>query len=367
MSQRVRRTKARGGSYCVERNSRQRSGTGAGGRNAFAFSDRRFLNGRDDQFGTVGLTHMRILIIGELNVDLVLHNYQTFPALGQEVLVEDATLTLGSASAICAAGLARLGDEVTYVSKAGQDAWGDLCVEALNSLGVDTSQVTRDASVKTGITVSITSARDRALVTYLGSIAALRGSDVRTDLFRGFDHLHVSSFFLQQGLRPDVKKLLRSAHGQGLSTSLDPGFDPDDKWERDLVDALDEVDVFLPNEVELSRMTGTDDVEPGLRKLANRRTLIMAKLGASGCAAIDSSGAFLAAPGFKVDAVDTTGAGDSFNAGFLHAWLRKVPLKAAMRFACACGALSTLKAGGTGSQADEGQAQEFLSRQGVTA
>lgn len=310
---------------------------------------------------------MKILIIGELNVDLVLHNYQTFPALGQEVLVEDATLTLGSASAICAAGLARLGDDVAYLSKAGQDGWGDLCVEALNGFGVDTALVLRDASVKTGITVSITSSSDRALVTYLGSIAALRGSEVRTPIFSQFDHLHVSSFFLQLGLRPDVKRLLASAREQGLSTSLDPGFDPEERWGPDLMDVLNEVDVFLPNEVELARITGLEDVETALRRLANGRTLIMAKLGASGCATIDASGAFLAIPGFAVEAVDTTGAGDSFNAGFLHAWLRKRELPAAMRFACACGAFSTLKAGGTGSQADATQAHQFLVERGAAA
>ena len=303
---------------------------------------------------------MKILVLGELNVDLVLSNYHAFPALGREVVVDDATLTLGSASAICAAGLARLGESVTYLSKTGQDAWGDLCIESLNGFGVDTSRVLRHPTVKTGITVSITSAADRALVTYLGCISELSASDIPSDVFAGFDHLHASSFFLQQGLRPGVKGLLAQAHAAGLSTSLDPGFDPDDQWDPDLLDALTEVDVFLPNEVELAGIAGRPDVEEALRKLKNGRTMTIAKLGSQGCAAIDPSGAYRFTPGFTVEAVDTTGAGDSFNAGFLHAWLKKEPLADAMRFACACGALSTLGAGGTGSQASEADAIRFL-------
>lgn len=310
---------------------------------------------------------MKILVLGELNVDLVLSNYHDFPTLGREVLVDDATLTLGSASAICAAGLAKLGDRVTYLSKAGQDAWGDLCVDSLKSFGVDTSRVIRDSSVKTGITVSITSSTDRALVTYLGCISALTASDIKDDAFNGFDHLHVSSYFLQQGLRPGVKGLLAKAHEAGLSTSLDPGFDPEDKWEPDLVDTLFEADVFLPNEVELARITGQQDFEACLRALVNGRTMTMAKLGAQGCAVIDSLGTYTLIPGFTVKAVDTTGAGDSFNAGFLHAWLTKKPLVEAMRFACACGALSTLGSGGTGSQPTESEAIQFLRGRGVTA
>src|SRR5262245_5146886 len=128
---------------------------------------------------------MRILIAGELNLDLVLQNYHSFPELGKEVLVDDLSLTLGSASAICAAGLARLGDNVAFAGKLGADAWGDLVVERLRELGIDLQYVIRDATIKTGMTVSISSPRDRALVTYLGSIAELRESDIKDAWFQG--------------------------------------------------------------------------------------------------------------------------------------------------------------------------------------
>jgi sugar/nucleoside kinase (ribokinase family) len=302
---------------------------------------------------------LKILIAGELNVDLVLQNPQAFPVLGRETLVEGLSLTVGSASAICASALAKLGDQVTFTGKVGRDAWGDLCLKSLRDLGIDCSSVKCDESLTTGITVSITWAKDRALLTYLGSIAALQASDVSNECLRRSGHLHVSSFFLQRALRPDLKSLLARAHEKGLTTSVDPGFDPDEAWGKDLIDTLNEVDVFLPNEVELAAISGRENRIDSLRSLANGRTLTVAKLGADGCIAM-RDGEIVSVPAFPITPVDTTGAGDTFNAGFLHAWLSGVELQEAMRFAAACGALSTLGLGGTASQPTESQAREFI-------
>lgn len=302
---------------------------------------------------------MKILVAGELNVDFVLQNFQSFPSLGREVLVEDVSLTLGSASAICASGLAKLGNAVVFAGKLGCDPWGDLCLKWLTSLGVDCSPILRDQNIKTGVTVSITSRNDRALVTYPGSIAELRAADIREDDLRSCAHLHVSSFFLQRALRPGLKSLFARAHGLGLTTSLDPGFDPDEKWGEDLLDVLREVDVFLPNENELAAITGKPDHAEALEVLRNGRTLTIAKLGGDGCLAL-SDGELVSVPAFEVTPLDTTGAGDSFNAGFLHAWLRGEELTGAMRFGAACGALSTLESGGTTGQPNEEQVRKFM-------
>lgn len=302
---------------------------------------------------------MKILVVGELNPDLILRDYHSFPTLGQEVLVEDCTLTLGSASAICAVGLAKLGDAVRFAGLVGLDQWGDFSLQALVNAGIDISGVRREASVKTGITISISSSADRALVTYLGAIAAFRAAHLVSAVMDGCGHLHISSYFLQEGLRGDCHALFAEAHRRGMTTSLDPGFDPTEKWDGGLRDTLTEVDVFFPNEVELRGAGGSDEPIECLRRLDNGRTLVMAKLGREGCMALDG-GSAVHMPAFAVEAVDTTGAGDSFNAGFLHAWLGRRPLKEAMRFAAACGALSTRAMGGTGSQASEAEAEEML-------
>ncbi|MGI8962789.1 MAG: carbohydrate kinase family protein [Bryobacteraceae bacterium] len=302
---------------------------------------------------------MKILIAGELNVDLVLQNPRSFPVLGRETLVEGVSLTVGSASAICASALAKLGEQVTFAGKVGCDAWGDLCLKSLRDLGIDCSLVSRDEALTTGITVSITWAKDRALLTYLGSIAALQASDVSNECLRGCRHLHVSSFFLQRALRPGLKSLLARAHENGLTTSVDPGFDPEEAWGRDLIDTLNEIDVFLPNEVELAALSGTQNRIEALRSLENGRTLTIAKLGGDGCMAV-RGGEIVSVPAFPITPIDTTGAGDTFNAGFLHAWLRGADLQDALRFGSACGALSTLGLGGTASQPTESEAREFI-------
>jgi sugar/nucleoside kinase (ribokinase family) len=302
----------------------------------------------------------KVLVVGELNVDLILQGYHAFPTPGREVLVDDCVMTMGSASAICAMGLARLGTPVAFLSVVGTDPWGDFCLEALKGVGIDVSRVRRDPGLKTGITVSITSPRDRALVSFLGSIGAVRGEDVPDAAFSGFDHVHASSYFLQERLRPAFADLFRRAKSRGLTTSLDPGFDPRETWGRDLVDTLRSVDVFFPNEVELRGVTGGLEPEAALRALENGHTQVVAKLGAEGCLTVEG-GRVVRVPTFPVDAVDTTGAGDSFDAGFLHAWLQGRPLLENLRWGAACGSLSTRALGGTGRQAEPEEALRLVS------
>jgi sugar/nucleoside kinase (ribokinase family) len=301
----------------------------------------------------------KVLVVGELNVDLILQGYRTFPTPGREVVVDDLVTTIGSASAICAMGLARLGRPVMFLSVVGTDQWGHYCIDALQRAGVDASRVRRDPGLKTGITVSIASRRDRALVSFLGSAGALRSEDVTDADLSACDHLHASSYFLQERLRPGFADLFGRAQARGLSTSLDPGFDPGETWGRDLVDTLRAVDVFLPNEVELFGITSECNPEAALRLLENGRTRVVAKLGAAGCLTLDRGHA-VRVPAFPVDAVDTTGAGDSFDAGFLHAWLSERPIVECLRWGAACGSLSTRGLGGTGRQADSEEALRLV-------
>ncbi len=302
---------------------------------------------------------MKILVIGELNVDLILQNYQAFPELGKEVLVQDCTLTLGSSSAICAVGMARLGEKVSFLGKVGPDVWGDFCCHRLQEEKIDTSRVIVDPAVKTGITCSITGGADRALVTHLGAISELRPEEISADVFQGFDHLHMACFFMQTGLRPGVRSILQQAKAAGLTTSLDPGFDPEEKWAPDLRATLDFLDVFFPNEVELQGITGKSDLDLALHSLGNGHTLVVAKLGREGAMAL-VDGRVVGVPAQLVTPVDTTGAGDSFDAGFLHSWLTGHSVEAAMRYGAACGAISTLALGGTGCQPSESEVEQFL-------
>jgi sugar/nucleoside kinase (ribokinase family) len=209
--------------------------------------------------------------------------------------------------------------------------------------------VMRDGDVQTGVTVSLTSPAGRGLITYPGATATLTASRLPGSIFRGCGHLHISSFFLQRGMRGSWGAIVARAHDAGWTVSLDSGCDPENAWRDDLRALAAQVEVFLPNDVELAGITGFADPEAALRALDNGRTLTIAKLGAAGCMTlVDGRPLHVAPP--PVVAVDTTGAGDSFNAGFLHAWLDERPLDECLRCAVACGALSTRAPGGTAAQ-----------------
>lgn len=304
-----------------------------------------------------------ILIAGELNVDLVLQGDRVVPVPGKEVLADQFAIALGSASAICAAGLARLGHAVRFVGRVGADYWGEYCVDTLGRSGVDTSRIGADPQLQTGVTVSLSCALDRALVTYLGAIVGLRAADVEDDALSGVTHLHVSSFFLQKGLRPGCRELFARASGRGITTSLDCGHDPDEQWNSGLREVLAETDIFLPNGEELCAITGCRGPIEALSVLENGRTRTVAKLGSQGCLTLER-GEALHVPALPVDAVDTTGAGDSFNAGFLHAWLEGRDVHACLRFASACGSLSTQALGGIAAQATVEDVERAIQERG---
>lgn len=304
---------------------------------------------------------MRVLVAGELNPDLVLASLTSAPKPGREVVAREFALRLGSSSAICASGLAKLGNEVAFLGKAGDDPFGRFCVQELTAAGVDVELVRTDPALQTGLTVSITG-RDRALVSYPGAMEDLRADDVKDSVLACFDHLHVSAYFLQRGLKPGLPGLFRRARALGIATSFDPGHDPYDEWGDEIRDVFRDTSVLFLNEIELELTTGSGDIEQGLRQLATDSTLAVVKLGARGAAALDASGVIERVPAMEVDVVDTTGAGDSFNAGFLHAWLRDSSLAEALRCGVVCGSLSTRGLGGCEAQPDAVQLLEHLAR-----
>jgi len=290
-----------------------------------------------------------VLVVGELNADLILRGDVT-PAFGQvEQIVDDATLTVGSSSAIFACGAARLGLRVAFIGKAGDDEFGRFLLRELQQRGVDTRGVVIDPHLLTGLSVILSRPFDRAILTHLGSIAALRFDEIDSSLLSRARHLHLGSYYLLDALRPDVPRLFDEAKARGLTISIDTNYDPTEQWAGGLREALQRVDVFLPNETELLAITHEDSIEAGLDRLAEIPTVAV-KLGARGAAARRGL-QIVYADSIPVKVVDTTGAGDSFDAGFIYAYLAGQDLAQALRFACACGSLSTRAAGGTTAQA----------------
>jgi sugar/nucleoside kinase (ribokinase family) len=304
---------------------------------------------------------MNIMAFGEINFDVILRDgKQVVVAPGRETLVDDFTMMLGSSTSITTAGLIRLGNQGAFVGWVGSDASGDFCLNSMTTLGIDVLRVRRHPSIKTSITVSLSSPEDRSLISYLGTIPELRGEHIEDRFFAGFDHVHSSSYFLQTGMQPTgFRDVFARAHQHGLTTSLDPACDPQLRWQSGLRETLSEVDVFLPNESELRGITGEAEPEQGLRSLEGLVKRTVVKLGREGAMTLEDGRAVcVAAP--SVEVLDPTGAGDNFNSGFIHAWLHGRQVREALQLGVACGSYSVRGIGGTGAQATEPEAWALL-------
>jgi sugar/nucleoside kinase (ribokinase family) len=291
-----------------------------------------------------------LLVLGDANPDLVLLGGDVVPAFGQaEHLVDQATLTLGGSGAILAHGAAKLGLRVGICAVVGDDLFAMFVRDALASAGVDTHGVVTDPETPTGVTVVLSAERDRAILTALGTIPNLSEEVIDTELLARARHVHVSSYYLQGSLIGALPALFDRVHAANGTTSLDPNWDPTEGWNGGLIELLGKVDVFLPNAMEATRLAHTSDIAGAVRSLAERAGLVVVKNGDHGAIACRGD-EYLTSPAVPADTVDTTGAGDSFDAGFLAAWLGGEPLERALAIANACGALSTRVSGGTGAQ-----------------
>jgi len=300
-----------------------------------------------------------VTIAGELNLDLILYGLPEQLLPERELLADRMMLTLGSSSAIVAHNLASLGSRVGFQSRIGDDPLGPIALERLQQSGVDVSRVRSvPGSTTTGLTIILHHTDWRNILTYMGTIAELKWDDLDLDYLSDSRHFHLSSFFLQRGLRPRIGELLRYMKSRGLTTSLDTNDDPDDRWDG-LQDIYPFVDVLFPNEREACRLAETDDLDAAVYKLSARVPLVVVKLGSKGAMAVRGKDR-VAAAGKPVIPIDTVGAGDSFDAGFLHQYVRGADLETCLKWGNLAGALSTTRPGGTEAFRDNEHRASFL-------
>lgn len=307
----------------------------------------------------------RVLVAGDANLDLLLTG-DVEPRFGQaEQLLDSADLVLGSSAGICASALARLGSVTAIVAAVGADDFGRRTRELLERAGVDTGEL-RVATASTGLSIVLDRLDDRAILTFAGALAQLTSADVRAAVERTAPaHLHVASFFLVPDFARGLADVLHAARADGVSTSLDPNWDPSQGWDA-VIGCLPHVDVLLPNRAEclaLAAVLGppTDDLDEAGARLASVVPVVAVKDGAAGARAFRGSDS-LTVPALAVDPVDTTGAGDTFDGGFLTAWLEGRDLEQCLRWGVAAGTLSTRAPGGTRAQPSRAELVDALHR-----
>jgi sugar/nucleoside kinase (ribokinase family) len=295
-----------------------------------------------------------LLVLGDCNPDVIVTGRDLAPGFGQqEKLVDAIALVVGGSAAITAVAAARLGLRVALVAVVGTDAAGQFMLGQLAAEGVDASGMATRSELPTGMTIVLSRAEDRAIMTATGAIASLTVADVPLPMLAGARHVHISSYFLlERSLGPGLPALLARARAEGTTTSLDTNWDPAEIWGRDgFAELLAQVDLLLPNEEEALRISGAADLDAAVAALTSGGRAVAVKLGARGALYADGTRRHVASA-VPVEAVDSTGAGDCFNAGLLTGLLRGLELPEAVALGCAVGALSTRAAGGTGSRAD---------------
>ena len=303
-----------------------------------------------------------VTIAGELNLDLILYGLPEQLAPERELLADRMMLTLGSSSAILAHNLSALGSQVGFQSRIGHDPLGEISLQRLAQSGVDVSRVRRvEGKSTTGLTVILHHDAWRNILTYAGTISELAWEDLDLDYLADARHFHLSSYYLQRALLPRVSELFQQLKARGLTISLDTNDDPDDRWEGGLGEVLQHVDVFLPNEREACKAAGMDDLEAAIQKLSQLVPLVVVKLGRNGALAQRGTERFVS-PSRSVKTVDTIGAGDSFDAGFLHEFVRGADLETCLASGNLVGALSTTRAGGTEAFRDLAHREDFLGK-----
>ncbi len=300
-----------------------------------------------------------VTIAGELNLDLILYDLPEQLAPERELITDRMTLTLGSSSGIVAHNLAALGSRVGFQSRIGEDHFGQMSLERLRQGGVDVSEVRSvTGTTTTGLTVILHHQSWRNILTYMGTIAELTWEDLDLSYLADARHFHLSSYFMQRALRSRVKELFRFLKSKGLTISLDTNDDPDDRWD-DLHELLSLVDVFLPNQREACKAAGSEDLEQAIGTLSKLVPLLAVKMGPKGALAQRGSERFVAPP-VNVVPVDTVGAGDSFDAGFLHEYVRGSDIRTCLASGNRAGALSTTRPGGTEAFRDAVYREAFL-------
>jgi sugar/nucleoside kinase (ribokinase family) len=289
-----------------------------------------------------------IIALGELNVDLILNQIEGEPEIGKEKFAKQMTLTLGSSTAIFAANAAALGAKVGFCGMIGNDSFGDLVEQSLQQKGVDTRYLIRQDKYATGATICMSYDEDRANLTYQGAMDYMSLKDINPEVFQSTKHIHISSIFMQSGVKNDLIKILELSKANGVTTSLDSQWDPTEQWDLDYKAVLPLVTVFMPNETELKFLTRSAKLDEAIEKIRPYINAAVIKCG--------SRGSLLMRQGkqdriqkalLNKNVVDCIGAGDSFNSGFITRFAAGDALDICQQYGNMTGAVNTTAAGGT--------------------
>lgn len=301
-------------------------------------------------------------IYGDINVDIIIPGVEKFPEPGQEDLIDRMDTYVGGGAALFTLGLGKLGLNPVFQGSIGEDCYGSFIREEFQKSNVDSSLLSFSRKNKTGISLSFTNEKDRSFLTYRGTNAEINLEDIDLNQVGQARHIHITGYEGRNNHR-EYLKLLRAVKSlEDVSVSFDVGWDASGEWYEGIYELFPQIDILFMNETEAIHYGRKESAEEAVKEFAAAAKIAVAKLGRKGSIAYSGSEFFQAAP-YQVTAVDTTGAGDSFNAGFLYGYLRGKTIGECLAAGNACGALSVTAYGGNTAFPTENRLYEFMEEQ----
>lgn len=298
------------------------------------------------------------LIVGDINVDLIFKGVQAPPVMGQEIFVPSMDLCLGGSAANTASALGKLGTRSYLWTTIAQDEFGAILLRLLHEYGVEIDYIQHNGNKKTGVSIALTNHQDRSFVSYRGTNEDLDFNQIQDRDIAEHSYLHVSGFNWKKNFGGYLG-LFQRAKRLGVRTSLDLGWTEFDTYRNRLLELLPYVDYFFPNEMEAFALTQSSDISTALKCLSKKTEVPVITLGSKGAITLWQGKEYFQ-PSFHVESIDSVGAGDSFDAGFLWAIGQGIFPPEALKIANACGALTTTGVGGAGAAPSLEELSGFL-------
>ena len=293
---------------------------------------------------------MDVLSLGIYVVDVLGRPIDQFPEKGKLALFDELEIHTGGCANNTAIALTRLGISAGAMGKVGTDAFGDLILQTLIDNGADTAGMQQDASTSTSFSfVAVASDGERTFYHYIGANGELCEVDLNWEIIKSAKILHIAGALVMPRFDgAPMANVLRESKVLGITTSLDTAYDATGKWMETLEPCLSYVDMFMPSIVEAQHLTGLSEyreITQFLRDNYGIHTIVI-KMGENG-SYVSTPEAEHFAPAYPVNAVDATGAGDAYVAGFLAGTIMGWDLKATAELASATGAACVTAIGTT--------------------
>ncbi len=301
-------------------------------------------------------------IYGDLNVDIVIPGVEHLPLPGQEDEVETMNTYVGGGAALFTLGLGKLGLKPVFQGTIGDDCYGKFILDELQQKQVDTSLIKISDKNKTGISLSFTNEEDRSFLTYRGTNDEIDISAIQIEHVKAARHIHVTGYAGSKNHQQYLSLLKRVKEENDVTVSMDVGWDGTGEWYQGIYKLFPYIDVLFMNETEAIHYGRKESAAAAVSDFSKYCKIVVAKLGKNGSMAV-SKGKVTAVKSFRVTAVDTTGAGDSFNAGFIYGFLKEKSIRECLQYGNCCGALSVTAYGGNTAFPTEESLIKFIREQ----